>query len=103
MGRDLKLLENFPFILKNLCNKSVICDADFFWFLNQNFEELLAIMKQGKNWIFTPNKKEFQKLLSKLNDSEFDFKLIDQFLDGVDRIFEDPDKKSNVFLLKYFK
>lgn len=80
----MKLLDSWPFMISKLKEKPTICDADFFWFLSQNLIKNLDMMKNGKFWVLTPNKREFTNLLSKLNNFQFDMKLIDQMFYFVD-------------------
>lgn len=96
LGRDLRVIEEWPFILENLNKKHTICDADFFWFFTQNIFDNLAIMKKGKGWVFTPNKREFIKIFSSLNKQAFGFSIIEKFLDHLDIVVSKIKKGNTV-------
>lgn len=71
-----------------LAKKQTVCDADFFWFFTQDIFKNLKIMKSGKCWVFTPNKREFIKIFSSLNKKSFDFAIIDSFLGQLETVVE---------------
>lgn len=81
LGRDLILLKNFGKILKCLKNKLVVGDADFFWFLMQDFEGFNKYLKNCRKLVLTPNKVEFGRLFKFHFKKEFDFGKLDLFLE----------------------
>lgn len=96
LGRDLRLIDEWATLLTNLNKKQVVCDADFFWYFTQNIFKNLNIMKNGKGWIFTPNKREFIKIFSFLNKKTFEFGIIDHFLVKLDEVL-DKLQKDNLY------
>ena len=64
LGRDLRLIDEMPALLESMNKKLSVGDADFFWYLIQDLHANLKIMKNGKGWIFTPNKREFIKIFT---------------------------------------
>ena len=80
----MKLLDSWSFMISKLKKKTCVCDADFFWFLCQDLVQNLTLMKNGQSWIFTPNKREFTNIMTKLNNSDFDFGQIDRFFQFID-------------------
>jgi ATP-dependent NAD(P)H-hydrate dehydratase len=120
LGRDLKLLKNFEFLLKCLKNKLVVGDADFLWFLMQDFENYNKLLKSCKNLVLTPNAIEFSRLYKFLFKKEFEFSKLDALLTEYESdineiveielykrfpefkfFFEIFDNKNLYFILKY--
>lgn len=62
LGRDLAFVEQFGFVLDCLKGKVIIGDADFFWFLRQDFSLYKEKLKNLKKIILTPNNGEFKRL-----------------------------------------
>lgn len=62
LGRDLKLIKSFEFILESLKNKIVVGDADFFWFFGQNVNLYKESLKQFEKIILTPNMGELKRM-----------------------------------------
>jgi hypothetical protein len=88
LGRDLRLIDEWSDILGMLAKKQTVCDADFFWFFTQDIFNNLKIMRSGKCWVFTPNKREFIKIFSSLNKKSFDFRMIDHFMANLEIVLE---------------
>lgn len=120
LGRDLILLKNFEVILKCFKNKLVVGDADFFWFLMQDFKGFNKHLKNCKRIVLTPNKIEFGRLFKFHFKKEFNFEKLDKLLEKEEEdpndiieidlfnkipefryFFEIFDNKNLYFLLKY--
>lgn len=80
LGRDLSILKDFSFILENFANKIIICDADFFWFLQQDIHLFKKALKLAKKVIFTPNILEFGRLYKLILEKEFDVEILRDFM-----------------------
>jgi len=83
LGRDMTILKEMPFMFDCLANKSVICDADFFWFLAQDPVGIKKSLKGPKRVILTPNVAEFGRLVKLATGKEFDADGFSKFLDGL--------------------
>ena len=53
-------------------------------------------MKNGKGWIFTPNKREFIKIFSTLNKKLFGFSVIENFLTQLETVVSKINQNQNV-------
>lgn len=61
-------------------------------------------MKKGEHFVFTPNQKEFQKLISKLNGNDnFNIQTIDRFLNSLDLYFSQKEKDEGMNIQKNIK
>ena len=70
-----------------------VCDADFFWFFNQNLKNNFEKLKNVNSIIFTPNLNEFERFINKINDCDSSFvKSVEKFLDVIEEFL---DKKNN--------
>lgn len=95
LGRDLRLIDQMPFLLEGLGQRVSVCDADFFWYLVQDLPAHLKRMRPGRGWVFTPNKREFVKIFSALNKKPFGFSIIETFLDCLDDAVFDLESDSS--------
>ena len=80
LGRDLLILKDFLYILENIADKIVVCDADFFWFLSQDIELYRPAVKKFKRVIFTPNYLEFLRLYKTTQGIEFPVDRLDSLI-----------------------
>lgn len=83
LGRDLSIIKEMPLILDCLANKSIICDADFFWFLAQDPDRIRKSLKAAKRVVLTPNVAEFGRLVKLATGKELDSDGFGKFLDGL--------------------
>lgn len=81
LGRDIQILKELPFILENVANKVVVCDADFFWFLAQDPQAIKKHLRSAKQVVLTPNVVEFGRLVKLATQKDFDTEGFGRFLD----------------------
>lgn len=81
LGRDIQILKEMPFILENMINKILVCDADFFWFLGQEPDIIKKLLRSTKQVILTPNVVEFGRLVKLATQKDFDAESFAAFLE----------------------
>lgn len=85
LGRDVAMLKEFGFLLDCLANKTVICDADFFWFLAQDPAGYKKALRAVKRVVLTPNLLEFGRLVKLVTGKEFDATELNEHLKELEK------------------